>query len=162
MMLNVNPRAHIFCKYLHKVSDIIITSAWMFQTIQALDYEDELDLIVAVVTETKHGNIQARVQLFDNETGRLMRDIEMNEPRASEVWWVFFVTVSFLLLSPPFIGVDKGAYLCSPVPTFSGSYVPRHLCSPVHMLPGTSGVSTHSGAHRQYLIWGPCLACNKS
>ena len=25
-----------------------------------------------------------------------------------------------------------------------------------------SGVSTHSGAHRQYLIWGPCLACHKS
>ena len=25
-----------------------------------------------------------------------------------------------------------------------------------------SGVSTHSGAHRQYLLWGPCLACHKS
>ena len=62
----------------------------MFQMIQALDYEDELDLIVAVVTETKHGNIQAKVQLFDNETGQLMRDIEMNEPRASEVCRIFF------------------------------------------------------------------------
>ena len=28
--------------------------------------------------------------------------------------------------------------------------------------PTDSGVSTHSGAHRQYLIWGPCLACHKS
>ena len=85
-MLNVKPFAHVFYKYLHKVCDIIIViSAWMFQTIQALDYEDELDLIVTVVTETKHGNIQAKVQLYDNETGRFMRDIEMNEPMASEV-----------------------------------------------------------------------------
>ena len=85
MMLNVKPCAHIFCKYLHKVCEIIIISAWMFQTIQALDYEDELDLIVAMVTETKHGDIQAKVKVYDNETGRFMRDIELNEPRASEV-----------------------------------------------------------------------------
>ena len=26
----------------------------------------------------------------------------------------------------------------------------------------SSGVSTHSGARRQNLIWGPCLACHKS
>ena len=25
-----------------------------------------------------------------------------------------------------------------------------------------SGVSTHSGARRQYIIWGPCLTCHKS
>ena len=29
-------------------------------------------------------------------------------------------------------------------------------------LRGSCGVSTHYGAHRQYLIWGPCLACHKS
>ena len=89
MMLNVKPCAHVFCKYLHRVCDIIITSALMFQTIQALDYEDELDLIVAVVTETKHGDIRVKVKLYDNETGRLMRDIELNEP-TDEVGIILF------------------------------------------------------------------------
>lgn len=51
-------------------------------TIQTVDYEDELDLIVTVVTETKHGDVQAKVKVYDNETGRFIRDIELDEPWA--------------------------------------------------------------------------------
>ena len=57
----------------------------MFQTIQTVDYEDELDLIVTFVTVIKHGDIQAKVKVYDNETGRFIRDIELDEPWA-EVW----------------------------------------------------------------------------
>ena len=35
------------------------------------------------------------------------------------------------------MGLIRGAYLCSPVPMFPGTYVPRYLCSPVPMFPGT-------------------------
>ena len=37
-------------------------------------------------------------------------------------------------------GIDAyqtGSALCSPVPMFPGTYVPRYLCSPVPMFPGT-------------------------
>ena len=34
-------------------------------------------------------------------------------------------------------GLCRGAYLCSPVPMFPGTDVPRYLCSPVPMFPGT-------------------------
>ncbi|KAK2192397.1 hypothetical protein NP493_30g02015 [Ridgeia piscesae] len=51
-------------------------------TIQTVDYEDELDLIVTVVTEMKHGDLQAKVKVYDNETGRFIRDIELDEPWA--------------------------------------------------------------------------------
>ncbi|KAI0217866.1 hypothetical protein LSAT2_030327 [Lamellibrachia satsuma] len=53
-------------------------------TIQTVDYEDELDLIVTFVTVIKHGDIQAKVKVYDNETGRFIRDIELDEP------WVEF------------------------------------------------------------------------
>ena len=56
--------------------------AFVFQTIQTVDYEDELDLIVTVVTEMKHGDLQAKVKVYDNETGRFIRDIELDEPWA--------------------------------------------------------------------------------
>ena len=56
--------------------------AFVFQTIQTVDYEDELDLIVTVVTEMKHGDVQAKLNVYDNETGRFIRDIELDEPWA--------------------------------------------------------------------------------
>ena len=40
--------------------------------------------------------------------------------------------------------------------------IPGEAVVSQHRLVVISGVSTHSGAHRQYLIWGPCLACSKS
>ena len=44
--------------------------------------------------------------------------------------------------------VDKGSALCSPVPMFPGTYVPRtyvprYLCSPVPMFPGTDVPRTY-------------------
>ena len=38
---------------------------------------------------------------------------------------------------PMFPGTDVPRYLCSPVPMFPGTYVLRYLCSPVPMFPGT-------------------------
>ena len=35
------------------------------------------------------------------------------------------------------VTVEVGSALCSPVPMFPGTYIPRYLCSPVPMFPGT-------------------------
>lgn len=43
-------------------------------------YEDELDLLAAVVTDGGEGEGWAHIQLYDNQSGQLLRTIDLSEP----------------------------------------------------------------------------------
>lgn len=45
-----------------------------------LEYEDELDLLAAVVTNGEEGEGRAHIQLHDNQSGQLLRTVELDEP----------------------------------------------------------------------------------
>lgn len=44
-----------------------------------MEYEDELDLLAVVVTDGKDGEGRAQVRLHDNESGKLLRTVELTE-----------------------------------------------------------------------------------
>ncbi|XP_035995170.1 DDB1- and CUL4-associated factor 17 isoform X1 [Fundulus heteroclitus] len=52
----------------------------MQETFRLLEYEDELDLLVIVVTNGEDEEGRAHVRLHDNQTGRLQRTIDLIEP----------------------------------------------------------------------------------
>ncbi|TKS67222.1 DDB1- and CUL4-associated factor 17 [Collichthys lucidus] len=50
------------------------------ETFRMLEYEDELDLLAAVVTNGEEGEGRAHIQLHDNQSGQLLRTVELDEP----------------------------------------------------------------------------------
>lgn len=50
------------------------------QTFRMVEYEDELDLLAAVVTDGGEGEGRARIQLYDNQSGQLLRRAALHEP----------------------------------------------------------------------------------
>ena len=102
---------------------------------------------------TNHGLIQARIQLLAK--GEVVKIMENN------VFWFFLLQAANVSDRMPrkrvpqpirmsFIGGQDYVprYLCSPVhmfpePMFPGTYVPRYLCSPVPMFPGTDVPRTY-------------------
>lgn len=49
------------------------------QTFRLVEYEDELDLLAVVVTDGKDGEGRARIRLHDNQSGKLLRTVELTE-----------------------------------------------------------------------------------
>lgn len=45
-----------------------------------VEYEDELDLLAAVVTDGSEGEGRAHIQLYDNQSGQLLRRVDLSEP----------------------------------------------------------------------------------
>ncbi|XP_041663192.1 DDB1- and CUL4-associated factor 17 [Cheilinus undulatus] len=50
------------------------------KTFRMVEYEDELDLLAVVVTDSEEEEGRARVQLHDNLSGELLRTIDLDEP----------------------------------------------------------------------------------
>ncbi|KAM8857528.1 DDB1- and CUL4-associated factor 17 [Synchiropus picturatus] len=50
------------------------------ETFRMVEYEDELDLLAVVVTDSEEGEGKARIQLHDNQCGKFLRTIELVEP----------------------------------------------------------------------------------
>lgn len=50
------------------------------ETFRLLEYEDELDLLAIAVTNGEDEEGRAHIQLHDNQTGRLQRRIDLDEP----------------------------------------------------------------------------------
>lgn len=44
-----------------------------------VEYEDELDLLAAVVTDGNEGEGRAHIQLYDNQSGQLLRNVDLSE-----------------------------------------------------------------------------------
>lgn len=55
-----------------------------------VEYEDELDLLAIVVTNGEEGEGRACIQLHDNQTGQLLRTIDLIETwdEVSNSTWV--------------------------------------------------------------------------
>ena len=45
-----------------------------------LEYEDELDLLAAVLTDGAEREGRAHIQLHDNQSGQLLRRVDLSEP----------------------------------------------------------------------------------
>lgn len=45
-----------------------------------VEYEDELDLLAVVVTDSEEGEGKAHIQLHDNQSGQLKQTIDLVEP----------------------------------------------------------------------------------
>lgn len=45
-----------------------------------VEYEDELDLLAVVVTNGEEGEGRAHIRLHDNQSGQLLRTVELIEP----------------------------------------------------------------------------------
>lgn len=45
-----------------------------------VEYEDELDLLAVVVTDGGEGEGRAHIQLYDNQSGQLLRRVDLSEP----------------------------------------------------------------------------------
>lgn len=52
----------------------------ILQTFRMVEYEDELDLLAAVVTDGSEGEGRAHIQLYDNQSGQLLQRIDLSEP----------------------------------------------------------------------------------
>ncbi|XP_034041894.1 DDB1- and CUL4-associated factor 17 isoform X1 [Thalassophryne amazonica] len=50
------------------------------ETFRTVEYEDELDLLAVVVTDSDEGEGRARIQLHDNQSGNLLRTVDLVEP----------------------------------------------------------------------------------
>ncbi|XP_076025933.1 DDB1- and CUL4-associated factor 17 isoform X2 [Genypterus blacodes] len=50
------------------------------ETFRMVEYEDELDLLAVVVTNGEEGEGSVHVQLHDNQSGELLRTVELAEP----------------------------------------------------------------------------------
>lgn len=53
--------------------------SYIFQTFRMVEYEDELDLLAAVVTDGNEGEGRAHIQLYDNQSGQLLRNVALSE-----------------------------------------------------------------------------------
>lgn len=53
--------------------------SYIFQTFRMVEYEDELDLLAAVVTDGNEGEGRAHIQLYDNQGGQLLRNVALSE-----------------------------------------------------------------------------------
>lgn len=51
--------------------------SYIFQTFRMVEYEDELDLLAAVVTDGTEG--RAHIQLYNNQSGQLLRNVALSE-----------------------------------------------------------------------------------
>ncbi|TWW80801.1 DDB1- and CUL4-associated factor 17 [Takifugu flavidus] len=49
------------------------------ETFRMVEYEDELDLLAAVVTDGNEGEGRAHIQLYDNQSGQLLRNVALSE-----------------------------------------------------------------------------------
>ncbi|XP_075896154.1 DDB1- and CUL4-associated factor 17 isoform X2 [Nelusetta ayraudi] len=49
------------------------------ETFRIVEYEDELDLLAVVVTDGKDGEGRAHIRLHDNQSGKLLRTVELTE-----------------------------------------------------------------------------------
>lgn len=58
---------------------IMLPLAVLIQTFRIVEFEDELDLLAVVVTDGKDGEGRARIRLHDNQSGRLLRTVELTE-----------------------------------------------------------------------------------
>lgn len=45
-----------------------------------VEYEDELDLLAVVVTNGEEGEGRAHIRLHDNQSGKLLRTVDLTEP----------------------------------------------------------------------------------
>lgn len=72
---------HMFLFSIKKVLflSIMLPLAVQIQTFRIVEYEDELDLLAVVVTDGKDGEGRARIRLHDNQSGRLLRTVELTE-----------------------------------------------------------------------------------
>ena len=50
------------------------------QSIQLVDYEDDLDLLVVTAVHQEEDIFRGIMYLYDNETGKLLKEIKMTEP----------------------------------------------------------------------------------
>nr|XP_020452198.1 DDB1- and CUL4-associated factor 17 [Monopterus albus] len=50
------------------------------ETFRMVDYEDELDLLVVVATNSEEGEGRAHIRLHDNQSGQLQRTVYLDEP----------------------------------------------------------------------------------
>ncbi|XP_036966315.1 DDB1- and CUL4-associated factor 17 [Acanthopagrus latus] len=50
------------------------------ETFRMVEYEDELDLLAVVVTNGEEGEGRAHIQLHDNQSGQLLRTVDLVEP----------------------------------------------------------------------------------
>lgn len=58
---------------------ILNSSLLTTQTFRMVEYEDELDLLAIVVTNGEEGEGRAHIQLHDNQSGRLLRTIDLDD-----------------------------------------------------------------------------------
>lgn len=52
----------------------------ILQTFRMVEYEDELDLLAVVVTNDEEGEGRAHIRLHDNQSGKLLRTVDLTEP----------------------------------------------------------------------------------
>ncbi|XP_070771296.1 DDB1- and CUL4-associated factor 17 [Enoplosus armatus] len=50
------------------------------ETFRMVEYEDELDLLAVVVTNGEEGEGRAHIRLYDNQSGKLLRTVDLVEP----------------------------------------------------------------------------------
>ena len=62
----------------------------IWQTFRMVEYEDELDLLAVVVTNGEEGEGRAHIRLHDNQSGRLLRTVDLVEPwdEVSDLLWL--------------------------------------------------------------------------
>ncbi|ELT91751.1 hypothetical protein CAPTEDRAFT_155434 [Capitella teleta] len=53
-----------------------------YASLRHVDYEDDLDIILLTSVTSSNGSYQGRVSLHDNQTGRFLREIELDDPWA--------------------------------------------------------------------------------
>ena len=59
---------------IHSIDPLIL------QTFRMVEYEDELDLLAVVVTNGEEGEGRAHIRLHDNQSGQLLRTVDLVEP----------------------------------------------------------------------------------
>uniref|UniRef100_A0A3Q3VM00 DDB1 and CUL4 associated factor 17 n=1 Tax=Mola mola TaxID=94237 RepID=A0A3Q3VM00_MOLML len=57
-----------------------ITEHLILQTFRMVEYEDELDILAVVVTKGEEGEGRAQIRLHDNQSGQLLRTVDLAEP----------------------------------------------------------------------------------
>lgn len=114
----VNERLHrliiiqLFCFNIFFQLIVLPFFAAKIQTFRIVEYEDELDLLAVVVTDGKDGEGRAHVRLHDNQSGKLLRTVELTESwdEVTDLPWLHWY--------------DTG------VPPCSGSWLFVSLCLP--------------------------------
>lgn len=62
------------------IAEIHSNNHVILQTFRMVEYEDELDLLAVVVTNGEDGEGRAHIQLHDNQSGQLLRTVDLVEP----------------------------------------------------------------------------------